>query len=282
MSFLSDFSKYLAGALNHCGKEDFSSYLANLFKHIVPTDNIMIIVYPSRKLPRIDYNDLPANNQRSMAGHFLSGAFLLDPCYLAVTQEKKSGFYHLPKIAPSGFQESEYYKTYFTQAGLIDECGYLIHLDEEGRKFVNISLGQTQKASHFSDKDLVRLEEVFPMIEALTKCHWTPLEVEQEVSYDLRAQLEMALASFGTSVLTDREGQIVKLILQGYSNKAIAERFSISIETVKLHRKNAYAKLDLSTQGEIFNLFINSLMHIENYDGGDPLINYLSTCSQPS
>ena len=72
------------------------------------------------------------------------------------------------------------------------------------------------------------------------------------------------------------------MILKGYSSKAIAERFSISIETVKLHRKNAYAKLDLSTQGEVFNLFINSLIHIENYDGGDPLINYLSESSQPS
>ena len=67
------------------------------------------------------------------------------------------------------------------------------------------------------------------------------------------------------------------MILQGYSSKAIAVRFKISVETVKLHRKNAYAKLDLGTQGELFNLFINSLMNIENYSGGDPLIPYHST-----
>jgi len=69
---------------------------------------------------------------------------------------------------------------------------------------------------------------------------------------------------------------MVQMILHGYSSKAIAKRFEISVETVKLHRKNAYAKLDLGTQGELFNLFINSLMNIEHYDGGDPLISYHS------
>jgi len=276
MAFLSEFSTEVANVLIHSGKESFPEALANLFKKLVPADNVMIIAYPRRKLPQIEYNDVPPDNRRSTADKFIAGAFLLDPYYLAATKQKKNGFYYLHEIAPSGFKESEYFKTYFTLTGLSDECGYLIQLEEVGRKFINISIGQFDTVEKFSEKNLQNLAAVSPLIEALVKSHWQNLEVEPETTLDLREQLETALTSFGTSILTERENQMVQMILQGYSSKAIADRFSISVETVKLHRKNAYAKLDLGTQGELFNLFINSLMNMENYEGGDPLVTYLS------
>jgi len=276
MAFLSEFSTEVANVLIHSGKESFPEALANLFKKLVPADNVMIIAYPRRKLPQIEYNDVPPDNRRSTADKFIAGAFLLDPYYLAATKHKKNGFYYLHEIAPSGFKESEYFKTYFTLTGLSDECGYLIQLEEVGRKFINISIGQFDTVEKFSEKNLQNLAAVSPLIEALVKSHWQNLEVEPETTLDLREQLETALTSFGTSILTERENQMVQMILQGYSSKAIADRFSISVETVKLHRKNAYAKLDLGTQGELFNLFINSLMNMENYEGGDPLVTYLS------
>jgi DNA-binding CsgD family transcriptional regulator len=42
-----------------------------------------------------------------------------------------------------------------------------------------------------------------------------------------------------------------------------------------LHRKNSYAKLDVSSQAELFYLFIDSLASLTNYEGGDPLVGYL-------
>ena len=43
---------------------------------------------------------------------------------------------------------------------------------------------------------------------------------------------------------------------------------------MKLHRKHAYAKLQIGTQAELFHLFIDSLMKAEGYPGGDPLLAY--------
>lgn len=65
------------------------------------------------------------------------------------------------------------------------------------------------------------------------------------------------------------------MILHGYATRIIAEQLQISIETVKLHRKNAYAKLDINMQSELFYLFIDSLMSSEGYSDGDPLQQYL-------
>ncbi|MCF6192952.1 MAG: LuxR C-terminal-related transcriptional regulator [Kangiellaceae bacterium] len=276
MSFLSKFSLQIAKLLPHVKTDLFIPALVDMFKELVPTNNIMVIVYPSKSLPRIEYNDLPAHRV-SIVDKYVKGAFLLDPYYLAASKQEKVGFFHLSALSPDGFDESEYNQVYFKFCGLYDECGYIFQLDDEGKSFVNISLGRIDETETFCDNDLKRLSEITPLIEALVKCNWQAEEIETDHQPDLRKQLETALECFGTSILTERENQMVQMILHGYSSKAIAARFNISVETVKLHRKNAYAKLDLSTQGELFNLFINSLMNVKNYEDGDPLITYHSS-----
>ena len=45
----------------------------------------------------------------------------------------------------------------------------------------------------------------------------------------------------------------------------------ISPDTVKMHRKNLYAKLNISTQPELFFLFISSLSYVGKGLDQDPL-----------
>jgi DNA-binding CsgD family transcriptional regulator len=68
---------------------------------------------------------------------------------------------------------------------------------------------------------------------------------------------------------------VINLVLHGHSTRTIADRLSISVETVKLHRKHAYAKLEVSSQAELFYLFLDSLMSASHYAGGDTLIAYM-------
>ncbi|MCP3675309.1 MAG: helix-turn-helix transcriptional regulator [Gammaproteobacteria bacterium] len=276
MSFLLEFSQQIADILPYARTESFPSKLAVLFKSLVPSDNVMIVAFHSKSLPIVEYNDNPPEDRVSMIDKFVAGAFLLDPYYLAATKQGKYGFFHLKDIAPSGFDESEYNRLYYKLSGLCDECGYVLRLKDNDKTFVHISLGQIGDCESYNEDCLQKLSDITPLIDALIKYHWQEKEVESDSQLDLREQLETALESFGTSILTERENQMVQMILHGYSSKAIAERFKISVETVKLHRKNAYAKLDLGTQGELFNLFINSLINIDNYEGGDPLISYHS------
>lgn len=74
-------------------------------------------------------------------------------------------------------------------------------------------------------------------------------------------------------MLTPRERQIINAILHGHTSKAIAHELSISVETVRLHRKNAYRKLSIGNQSELFNAFIQALGRCTTeYHGGDPLL----------
>jgi DNA-binding NarL/FixJ family response regulator len=65
--------------------------------------------------------------------------------------------------------------------------------------------------------------------------------------------------SFGHPLLTPREQQIINAILHGHTSKALASELGISVETVKLHRKNAYRKLAVRNQTELFHTFIQTL-----------------------
>ncbi|MDZ4735095.1 MAG: LuxR C-terminal-related transcriptional regulator [Rhodospirillaceae bacterium] len=67
------------------------------------------------------------------------------------------------------------------------------------------------------------------------------------------------LADFLTGRITPRERDIVGLILEGYPVIAIAGRLGLSENTIKSHRKRLYAKLDITTERELFVMYVDHL-----------------------
>jgi DNA-binding CsgD family transcriptional regulator len=272
-SMLSNFSHHAAELLEAVGADDFPIKLIGMFKELTPVNDGTIILYPQAEMPLIEYFDPPEHGGSENLHLLLKGPFLLDPFYLA-GMEKNHGFFPLKQLAPNAFKKSEYYKTYFGLSGVHDECGYVLPTVGDG--FVNISLNKTYSKEKFYKKDFAILESLLPFIKVIVKKHWQQrAEDETPTHKNLRQPLQSALDCFGHSVLTDRESQVINKVLRGYSTKAMAEKLSISNETVKLHKKHAYAKLDINSQSELFHMFLDSLMSLDEYKGGDTLSNYL-------
>ena len=59
-------------------------------------------------------------------------------------------------------------------------------------------------------------------------------------------------------ILTDREIEVMSLIVQGYINKEIADRLNIGLATVVTHRKNIMDKLGMKS---VSALTIYAVMH---------------------
>ena len=57
--------------------------------------------------------------------------------------------------------------------------------------------------------------------------------------------------------LTDREHEIVQGILDGFTYLQIAEKYFITIDTVRSHIKNIYKKLSINSKAQLFKLFRN-------------------------
>ncbi|MFT4825549.1 MAG: DNA-binding CsgD family transcriptional regulator [Halioglobus sp.] len=274
MSPLAPFSNELASLIPAMGQEDFPTRLIKMFKELVPIGDATIIVYPGTDLPVVEYFEVPKSGGRSTLDIFIKGAFLLDPYYLAATRDQKFGMFRIQELSPEGFRDSEYYKTWYRDCGYHDECGYLIPISGEG--FINIALGRTEARARFTQRQLDILDAIRPTVDVLCQQHWAESGAAASES-NLRGKMHAALEAFGSSVLTEREAQVINMVLHGHSTKTIAEKLSISMETVKLHRKHAYAKLEISSQAELFYLFLDSLMSANDYAGGDTLIAY----SQP-
>jgi DNA-binding NarL/FixJ family response regulator len=54
-----------------------------------------------------------------------------------------------------------------------------------------------------------------------------------------------------TTELTEREREILQLIAEGFSNKEMAMRLGLSLNTVHVHRNNIIRKLDIHRQAEL-------------------------------
>ena len=58
--------------------------------------------------------------------------------------------------------------------------------------------------------------------------------------------------------LTDREHEVLQLILEGKTNKAISAELDISENTVKTHVKNIYSKYNVSSRAEIISTLLKN------------------------
>ncbi len=59
-------------------------------------------------------------------------------------------------------------------------------------------------------------------------------------------------------MLTPRERDVVALVLEGHPTATIAGRLALSRGTVKNLRRRIYRKLDITTERELFPLYIEA------------------------
>jgi len=96
-------------------------------------------------------------------------------------------------------------------------------------------------------KDAKRSEVVAAIETVLTgRPYLSPGISEKMISGYLRG-MKPADEPSSASVLSQRELEVLKLIAEGCTNKAVADRLFISVKTVEKHRANIMAKLDLHT-----------------------------------
>lgn len=208
--------------------------------------------------PVVFFGSPPAGPVSDSVESYLAGAYVLDPYYRAGLEGAASGFYRLKDLAPSGFHRSEYYRSYYARAGIHDELGYVVHVADGG--FVNLSLGR-YGPPRFPAAEVARLKAVTPVVLHLVTTHWGRAQgtAAALAGDDARARLEQVFTAFGGERLTPREQEVLRLMLRGHSVKSAARSLGIAIDTIKLHRKNIYAKLGVASQAALMARLVAEL-----------------------
>jgi DNA-binding CsgD family transcriptional regulator len=186
---------------------------------------------------------------------YLKGAYLLDPFYELSMRRVPAGVYRLREVAPDQFTRTRYYRDYYRRTTIIDELDCIAY-PAEGLA-VNVSLGRdAASGAPFSGRDLAAAARIAPVIVALAEAHWAGAAPApaREAEADLPAALADALARTRDVRITRRQAEVALLILRGHSSGAIALRLGVSAQTVKVFRRQLYARCGLSSQAELFAL----------------------------
>lgn len=108
------------------------------------------------------------------------------------------------------------------------------------------SLNNATKAGGFGylSKDIKEEEFLFALTEITAGKKYFSKGVQNQVFENYSTAIKTKIQN---DILTEREIEVVKLFVEGYSYKEIAERLFISKRTVETHKKNILDKLNLKS-----------------------------------
>lgn len=222
-----------------------------------------MFAYRGQSAPVCLFDTFDQEERRGFVTDYQSGPYHLDPFYKASYDMVAPGVYGIRDLAPDHFFLSEYYLSYYRNMGLADEVGFF-SATEDGARIV-VSLMRDRQGQRFSPSEKSSLQQFFPIVEAFVSNLWESSFSNAQGANGsapdeaLNERLELSFQNFGSDTLTRREQQISQLLLRGHSSASIANELAISLGTVKIHRKNIYSKLDISSHSDLFTLFLSSL-----------------------
>lgn len=239
----------------HLGQDSFCTTLLELIRTEVACDSSVILLYRKGDQPKILFDRMSSAERQAVHDNYFNGIYLLSPYYLHWQAGASEDMVRLEDITPDGYFETVYYTDYYSGSGLIDEVGYLIPLTQDSA--VMFLLSRTADLQPFTPAELGYLSALKKIIIAALRQHFTLSSLPPRTI--MRVWLEDGLRLFGSSVLTERESQVVQLMLRGHSSKSCARELAISPTTERVHRRNIYAKLNIASQAELFRLFFDAM-----------------------
>ncbi len=249
-----EWNKLLASLISHIDMPNFPHKVIECLSYIFDFDTHLIATYKKQYKPIVVSSS--HDDDGSILRLFINKAYLWDPLFKAISSNVDSGLYRLQDLAPLNFEKSDQYGACFGDFGLQDEVIFLIRLEDVS---FTISLGRTARLGAISRLELNRLRAVTPLIHSVCLQFWRSQSMRYVHDVSSEKSYSLMMGAFGANILTPRQSDVTSLLLQGKDSKEIADMLSISIGTLKVHRKNIYEKLNISSQAELFVCFIQYL-----------------------
>lgn len=267
----------LATLTQAIGSADWFDAVLNLLGTVCDIDSGGAMMYHRHQRPRRIVHRFNPQERSLPEDAYISGPYVLCPNYQMFIRGCPSGVYWLRDIAPDDFYDSEFYRVFYSQIGLSDSIDLLWRLDDDTA--LNIFIERSISSCKFQAMDMLAVESLMPMIFAsATKHHeLTAAASRRETDNLTHRKVQSTMENFASSLLTQRERQVLFYMISGYSSALTAERLNTTEGTIKIHRKNIHKKLDISSQAELFSLFINCIAFATPEGSADPLTRYQST-----
>jgi len=253
-----DWHTAVAGIISSTDDQSIANALINAIGTIVDHEGTCLIAFHKDAGPEVLHHTLEPAGEKHYLGRYLAGPYLLDPLYQLAIREDKPTLCRFRDELPDRFRSSEYYRQYCKRTHLLDEMDFLSDVSDS----TTLALVVGRRKRMFNKSELIRLEQIEPVVQAAIRKVWKNWASRTHASdrdLGMHRRLTRCFEGFGQSVLTERERQISQLLLRGHSSKSIARVLSIAPGTVMVHKRNLFSKLGITSQYELFSIFIDDL-----------------------
>jgi DNA-binding CsgD family transcriptional regulator len=247
-SFLQALSNAIAGI----GEPDHLERLTDAIAASLPHDLVTVTRYSATEPPRFLSH---RNFSDELARQYQEVYFVYDPFGAHWRETRTPGVVPLQSFASRELKRGRYIKEFLASSVICDEVGVL--LEDGGDWCLGIFLDRAR--TPFRAQEIERLTQLFGVFEALHAAH---IRLTEPPSTRPAAAVSVPAAVRDSSLppglwpeLSARERELATLILAGHPSATIAERLGITPGTVKNHRRRIYAKLDITTERELFLQF---------------------------
>jgi DNA-binding CsgD family transcriptional regulator len=244
--------------VSELGTPTFGPAADDFLRGVAAFDMTCIFAFNPSSAPALIHDGYSASVSRNALGSYLKGGYLLDPFYVACTGEVPDGLWRMSDIAPDEFFSSDFaasqevHPCISDESGtLIEEIGFIVTLADGWR--ATYSLMRNRTSQPFAATEFEELSELATLLGPLVQAHVEKAPITPEPK---AGEVESMLQKAFSTQLTPAQFRVVNLILRGHSNQSIAKELHITEGTAKLHRHNAYQRLGVTSQSELFRIFI--------------------------
>lgn len=257
----------VASVIGQIGTPDLPLALDQMLRDVADFDLSVIFGYPFGSPPRLLHDGYGMHATPAALDAYLRGAYLLDPFYTASVHGHPPGLWRMRELAPDHFFQSDFYGAAdvhpcvsLEPGSLVEEIGFLVPLPSGFT--AAYSLMRKTGREMFDALEMSRLRALEPIVREAVRSQWRQIDGVGDGGIPnaaLGGAMEVAFSRFAQNDLTYQQRRIVQLILRGHSTVSISAIVGATEGTVKIHRKNIYRRLGISSQSELFSRFIQSL-----------------------
>lgn len=252
--------------LDLLGNQHFFEECCRVLNSLLVSDDIMAFYYRPKSAPTLLATSNGIENYEQGLKTFLTSTYMLNPVYHAYRAGINSGVHRVVNlIGEKSYADLDdaKHKVSLDKNEILgyvsygwpraQECVTLI-TNLPGTHMVEFAFLRKREEG-FQKSELNFLREYSPLICAAVEKQF---EINRQMFREIPAKPNPSkmFDSFCAETLTKREREVVKLILTGHSGQAIALKLGTALATAKTHRYNIYSKLEISSQAELFNLFL--------------------------
>tara|TARA_R110002096_G_scaffold433579_2_gene652576 strand:- start:37815 stop:38666 length:852 start_codon:yes stop_codon:yes gene_type:complete len=256
------YMRSIAGVVRSLGTSEFEGSLMAFLSEVVPVDHCAVFTYSDKGEAGhlFTHSRMPAREAEELARDYVEKFHSQDPNYTTMKEIDNIEYYRFKRQDLNVDYDLAYHNHFFDRSGLIDKASAVGRI-EDGRVYCNFY--RMSDSVTYSEQDWDALKDLMPLATALIAVHYDLASSRGSVFMDngseniVKKSIVHNVISKDVpvfNVLTLRERQVCERILLGYTTTGIGLDLNIAPTSVATYRKRSYAKLDISSQNELFAL----------------------------